>query len=67
MPDFGKEGLEIRNLSATGYPSLRDQRYGYRIYFTVRKKIVVILLAGGHKDSQQRDIDRAKEIERELK
>ena len=45
---------------------LRDHQYGYRIYFTVRDKIIVILLAGGHKDSQKSDIVKAKEIEREL-
>ncbi|QMW22702.1 type II toxin-antitoxin system RelE/ParE family toxin [Sandaracinobacteroides saxicola] len=32
---------------------------GYRVYFTVRGQVVVILLCGGDKQSQVRDIDRA--------
>ena len=32
---------------------------GYRVYFTMRGQIVVILLCGGDKGSQRRDIERA--------
>lgn len=32
---------------------------GYRVYFTVRDRVVVILLCGGDKGSQWRDIKRA--------
>lgn len=32
---------------------------GYRVYFTERKGVLVILLAGGDKSSQQRDIEVA--------
>ncbi|SES19753.1 type II toxin-antitoxin system RelE/ParE family toxin [Sphingobium sp. YR768] len=35
---------------------------GYRLYYTVRGKVVVILLCGGDKGSQDRDIERAKEL-----
>lgn len=35
---------------------------GYRLYFTRRKGVVVILLLGGDKSSQSRDIARAKAI-----
>ena len=35
---------------------------GYRIYFTVRNGQLVILLCGGDKSSQARDIEQAKEI-----
>ena len=34
---------------------------GYRIYYGIHKKIVVILLCGGDKRSQERDIHKAKE------
>lgn len=32
---------------------------GYRVYFTMHGQLVVILLCGGDKQSQKRDIDRA--------
>ena len=39
---------------------------GYRIFFTRRGKRIILLLCGGEKGSQQRDIARAKQIESEL-
>ena len=39
---------------------------GYRIYFTVRNGQLVILLCGGDKSSQARDIEQAKEILKNL-
>ncbi|MFD1103700.1 type II toxin-antitoxin system RelE/ParE family toxin [Sphingobium olei] len=35
---------------------------GYRVYFTKRGQQLIILLVGGDKGSQQRDIGRAKEM-----
>ena len=35
---------------------------GYRVYFLTKADLVVVLLAGGDKSSQQRDIVRAKMI-----
>ena len=35
---------------------------GYRIYFTMRRGVVILLLCGGDKSSQTRDIKKAKEI-----
>lgn len=35
---------------------------GYRLYFVVRERTVIILLVGGDKSSQRRDIARAKEL-----
>ena len=34
---------------------------GYRIYYTKKGKEIVILLCGGKKDSQKKDIQKAKE------
>lgn len=39
---------------------------GYRVYFVERNAVVVILLLGGDKSSQQADIAKAKEIARQL-
>jgi putative addiction module killer protein len=39
---------------------------GYRLYFTRREKLVYVLLVGGDKGSQQRDIRRAIEMARNL-
>lgn len=35
---------------------------GYRLYYTVRERMMILLLAGGAKSTQQRDIKRAKEM-----
>lgn len=39
---------------------------GYRVYFSQQQKIVLILLCGGDKSTQSRDIARAKRLLREL-
>mgnify|MGYP003548346836 FL=1 len=39
---------------------------GYRLYFTRRAGILIVMLAGGDKSSQARDIKRAQRILREL-
>lgn len=39
---------------------------GYRIYFTMRGEDVVILLVGGNKGSQERDIKRAQVMAKEV-
>jgi putative addiction module killer protein len=39
---------------------------GYRVYYTVRGGVVVILLSGGDKGSQARDIERAKAMAGEI-
>lgn len=39
---------------------------GYRVYFVQQGEALVVLLAGGDKDSQSRDIRRARELARGL-
>jgi putative addiction module killer protein len=39
---------------------------GYRVYFVQRGSVVVILLCGGDKSSQSRDIDRALSMAKEV-
>jgi putative addiction module killer protein len=35
---------------------------GYRLYFTRRKEILIVLLAGGDKSTQTRDVRRARKL-----
>lgn len=39
---------------------------GYRVYFVLAGKMVVVLLCGGDKSSQDRDIAQAKQMAKEL-
>jgi len=39
---------------------------GYRIYFTLRENVIIILLCGGDKSTQSRDIERAKQMAGEV-
>ena len=39
---------------------------GYRVYFVSRGQALIVLLAGGDKDSQDQDIRLAKELAKEL-
>jgi len=50
-----------------GISELRiDYGPGYRVYFTRRGETVVVLLAGGDKRTQRHDIEKAKELARNL-
>jgi putative addiction module killer protein len=44
-----------------------DYGPGYRLYFTRRGSLMIILLCGGDKSSQERDIARAKSLVRDLR
>lgn len=39
---------------------------GYRVYFVQRGAVLIILLCGGDKASQSRDIERAKDLARQV-
>ena len=52
---------DVRNLGK-GLSELRiDAGPGYRVYFTVEGQSVVVLLCGGDKTTQQKDIRRGRE------
>ncbi len=44
-----------------------DHGPGYRVYFMRRRSIVIVLLCGGDKTTQQRDIEQAKALAAEWK
>jgi putative addiction module killer protein len=51
-----------------GVSELRiDYGPGYRIYFTKQEKIIVILLCGGDKSTQAKDIKKAQTLAQLLK
>ena len=39
---------------------------GYRVYYTIRGQVVVVLLCGGDKSTQSKDIALAKKLKAEL-
>lgn len=43
-----------------------DTGPGYRLYFTRRGECMIVLLVGGDKSSQVRDIERAKSLAQEI-
>jgi len=43
-----------------------DYGAGYRVYFVTRKRELIVLLCGGDKSTQKRDIRRAKELAEEV-
>lgn len=50
-----------------GVSELRvDHGPGYRVYFTMRGKTLIILLCGGDKSTQKKDIKAAKEMAAQL-
>lgn len=40
---------------------------GYRVYFTIRGNRIILLLNGGHKGTQQQDIEKAHDLVKKMK
>jgi putative addiction module killer protein len=63
--EFGNLG-DVKSLGS-GISELRvDTGPGYRLYFTRRREVLIILLAGGDKSTQKTDIKRARKLAEEL-
>jgi len=59
LGDFG-DSKAITN--GNGIQELRIHYGGYRVYYIEREEEIIILLVGGDKDSQTRDIEQAKRL-----
>ena len=57
--DWSPEGGEVRAMCI-------DYGPGYRLYFTVRKRRIILLLCGGDKGTQQADIREAHRFAKEI-
>jgi len=55
-----------RSVGAGVFEMKFDLGPGYRLYYVTRGKTVVVLLCGGDKASQQKDIGKAKELAKAL-
>ena len=58
---------DYKQLSEYLYELRFDIGSGYRIYYTIENEIIVLLLNGGNKKSQSKDITKAAEILNKLK
>ena len=58
---------DYKRLTADLYELRIHYGPGYRVYFGVVDRVIVILLCGGSKKTQRRDIERAKEYWGELR
>jgi putative addiction module killer protein len=57
---------DVKSISAS-ISELRIQTGpGYRVYFTKRAEQIIILLVGGNKSSQSKDIEKAKKMLKEM-
>ncbi len=59
LGDWKSVGGEVSEMKVNFGP-------GYRLYFTRRGSILIVMLAGGDKSTQARDIKRAQRILKEL-
>jgi putative addiction module killer protein len=57
--DYKSLGADVSELRVTTGP-------GYRVYYTLRGDEIIILLVGGDKSTQTKDIEKAKKIKEEL-
>ena len=57
---------DIKSVGESVYEMRIDLGLGYRLYYTMRKNELIILLVGGDKSTQQSDIEKAKKMAKEI-
>lgn len=55
-------GMPYSRALGKGLFELRDQQFGLRIYYTFAGKEIILLVQGGSKTSQERDIEKARAL-----
>jgi putative addiction module killer protein len=57
---------DVKSVGESVYEMRIDMGPGYRLYYTMRGDEMIILLVGGDKSTQQRDIEKAIEMAKEM-
>ncbi len=57
---------DAKSVGESVYEMRIDMGPGYRLYYTLRGDEIIILLVGGDKSTQQRDIEKAIEMAKEI-
>lgn len=57
---------DVKSVGESVYEMRIDMGPGYRLYYTMRGDKLIILLIGGDKSTQQKDIDKAIEMAKEI-
>lgn len=57
---------DAKSVGESVYEMRIDMGPGYRLYYTMRGDEIIILLVGGDKSTQQRDIEKAIEMAKEM-
>lgn len=57
---------DVKNVGERVFEMRVDMGAGYRLYYTMRGNELIILLVGGDKSTQQRDIEKAIEMAKEM-
>jgi putative addiction module killer protein len=57
---------DVKSVGENIYEMRVDLGPGYRLYYTMRGDELIILLVGGDKSTQTKDIEKAKEMAKEI-